>query len=100
MELDEENIEMTTLSVPKQFRQKLVKNYNGSNDLERLQKWGEDYSETVAYEKAQQYIMTEDFEKTVSGIIRNQLITYNTELRDSLEEVIEGVVRDMNGGRR
>ncbi len=46
-----------------------------------------------------EYLKSEMFEDQVIGIIRNKLVTYNTGLREDLEEAIEETVRDMQRGR-
>jgi len=90
-----QDIEMTTLSVPKQFRQKLIENYDGRNDLQRIQKWAEDYEQQVAYENVQKFMKTDDFREIIAGVIRKQLITYNSDTREELENIIEETVRGM-----
>lgn len=99
LQFNEEDVEMTTLSVPKVFRKHLKDNYDGHNDFERLEKWASDFSEEQAEMAVAEYLKSEMFEDQVIGIIRNQLVTYNTDFREDLEEAIEETVRDMQRGR-
>jgi len=61
--------EMTTLAVPKEFAENLRQEYDGGNDLERLQDWANDNSE----EGYKNPITVDDVEDAVSRAITRDL---------------------------
>jgi len=61
--------EMTTLAVPKEFAENLRQEYDGGNDLERLQDWADDCSE----EGYKNPITVDDVEDAVSRAIERDL---------------------------
>jgi len=61
--------EMTTLAVPKEFAENLRQEYDGGNDLERLQDWADDCSE----EGYKNPITVDDVEDAVSRAVTRDL---------------------------
>jgi len=61
--------EMTTLAVPKEFAENLRQEYDGGNDLERLEDWADDCSEQ-GYKNP---ITVDDVEDAVSRAITRDL---------------------------
>jgi len=61
--------EMTTLAVPKEFAENLRQEYDGGNDLERLEDWADNSSE----EPYKNVISVDDVEDAVSRAIERDL---------------------------
>lgn len=56
----------TTLSVPKEFREKIME-YEGDNDLQRLKKWADEY------DKPRTIKTEEDAREVVKEVMREEI---------------------------
>ena len=90
--MTEEN-ETSTLAVPKKFRKKLVKEFDGRNDMERLKNWKqESYKEPINNEDELCY--PEDLNRILQELdeIKTRLSNGSELSKSDVDEVISRYV--------
>ena len=90
--MTEEN-ETSTLAVPKKFRKKLVKEFDGRNDMERLKNWRqESYNEPINNDD--QLCYPEDLNRILQELdeIKSRLSNGSELSKSDVDEVISRYV--------